>query len=92
MIYEEFLHSLDGLSPVHKTVDIRMAADTRKLFDMSGNFYSFTEQLYTLCPLDKGTAESISCLIAHEKDRICLDPQVMLEMVLDTSCLAHTAG
>ena len=54
--------------------------------------YFLTEQLDCLCAFYKASAECIERLIAHEKNGVFGLPEVVLEVVLDASCFAHSAG
>ena len=92
MVYKKSLNSRYCLSPGEKSINISMTAYTWKLSYTSCNPDSLTKELYTLCAVNKCSAQCIARLISNEKNSILFFPKVMLKMMLDTSCLAHTAG
>ena len=69
-----------------------MTADTGELSYPCRDLYGLAEEFDPLGSVHKGSAKGISSLISDEKNGILLFPEVMLEVVLDTSGFAHTAG
>ena len=51
-----------------------------------------TEQLDLGSAVQQAAAQTALCLIAHEDHGALLPPQIMLQMMADTACIAHTAG
>ena len=85
--------------PFHETADplkqpclIRMAADALYLFYMGFDFYRFTKQLYFFSSLDNTAAQCAYRLISGKENGAFRSPEIMLQMVSDTSGITHACG
>ena len=84
--------SLKGPDPVHQPFIIRMSADSGKPAYTCTHFDLLTKKSYLRCPLDQRPSQRTVGLISHKKHGTFRPPQIMLQMMLDTPRLTHTAG
>ena len=91
-MYHEHLLRLffKGLYPVDQPLLIRMTAQSRHFPDLSAHGNRLTEQLHFVSTLYQCPAQCSHRLIADEQDRTLRSPQIMLQMMPDTSCITHT--
>ena len=76
--------------PVQKTIHICMSADSFQYLDSGIDRDILSKQLYTLCTLNQFSSKRSDCLISHKTDRAFRTPQIVLQMMPDPSCFAHT--
>ena len=67
-----------------------MTADTRHLTDLCAYSNRLTKQFNFGRTFDQGTAKRSDCLITDKQDRIVRIPQIMFQMVFDSTGIAHT--
>src|SRR5699024_1587491 len=93
MSYKDFFRLfLEGSCPSHKSFIICMSADSRHPDDFSVYMYFFSEKFYFCGSFDQGSSQCSNCLISHKKYRTLLSPEVVFQMMFNTSCITHSAG
>ena len=83
---------LKGVHPPQQTFSVRMAGHAGELAQFCLHLNRFTEQFYRRGTFQQGAAQRAHRLIAHEQNGALRPPQIVLEVVADAACLAHTAG
>ena len=83
---------LKCLRPVQKPVYICMAADSGHPADFRCYLHSLTKQFHLCGTFQQSPARCSNCLVSYKKYCISRVPQIVFQMMLDTSCIAHTAG
>ena len=78
--------------PGHQAIDIRMTADSRHLTDLRTDRNRLTEQFDLCRTLQKCPAKCSDCLISHKQNRIIRIPQVMFQMMFDSTGITHTTS
>ena len=68
-----------------------MAAHARELDDVRVHMNLFLEQFHFLRASDQRPSQCADGLIADEKNRALLPPEVVFQMMLDSSRIAHAA-
>jgi hypothetical protein len=90
---KDHLRSLfHGFDPGHQAHVIRMPRNARKLADLCPYFNLFTEELNTVSTVDYSTAGCAYRLVSYEQDGTLFSPQIVLQVMLDASGIAHAAG
>ena len=85
-----FRFLLEPVKPIQQPVHVRMSADSSQNLNLRIHGDIFPEQLHTLGALNQLAPQSPHSLIPHETDGTLGTPQIMFQMVPDTSRLAHT--
>ena len=83
---------LERCDPAIQTILICMTADTGQYTDLCLYFNIFTKQLHMLRTFYNGAAQCSVRLVSNKQNGRFLSPQIMLQMMLDTSGITHTAG
>ena len=79
-------------SPSHQSLVIRMATDPGQDLNVCPYRYLLAEQPDTLRPVNNRAAGGAHSLVAHEQYRALRSPEVVLQVMLHTSGITHTAG
>ena len=66
-----------------------MAADALDLLDPCFDLDRLTEQLHFLASLNNAASQCADCLIASKQNRTLRSPEVVFQMMADTTCLTH---
>ena len=82
---------LKAAGPFEQSFLIRMAAHARELDDVRVHMNLFLEQFHFLRASDQRPSQCTDGLIADEENRTLLPPEVVLQMMLDSACIAHAA-
>ena len=77
--------------PFEQSFLICVAAHARKLDDVRVHMNLFLEQFHLLRASDQRPSQCTDGLIADEENRTLLPPEVVLQMMLDSSRIAHAA-
>lgn len=75
--------------PFEQSFLICVAAHARELDDVRVHMNLFLEQFHFLRASDQRPSQRADGLIADEENRTLLPPEVVLQMMLDSSCIAH---
>ena len=82
---------LQTARPFEQSFLICVAAHARELDDVRVHMNLFLEQFHFLRASDQRPSQCTDGLIADEENRTLLPPEVVLQMMLDSSCIAHAA-
>ena len=83
---------LELADPIHQMVVVGVGAEALEIHHLGPDGYLLTEQLHTGSAVQQGTAQRTGRLEAHEHDAALRPPQVILQVVPDAACVAHTGG
>jgi len=87
-----FWSRLKGFRPFYKSVYISMATDSRHFADFSSYLYSLTKQLQLHSTFQQCPSRSSDSLVSNKKNGISGIPQIVFQMMFDTTCITHTTG
>ena len=77
-------------NPLGQMISVRMTADTRKIDNGCLYINLLTEQLYFLHSVKKGMSKRSRYLITNKQDCGIRSPQIVFQMMTDTTGFAHT--
>ena len=83
---------VEVVNPVQQTFFVRVTADTGELMDFGVNFDGFTEQPHFFGTFYNVAPQCADSLIAYEQDGTFRTPEVMFQMMADTSRFAHAGS
>ena len=69
-----------------------MSTHTLQLDDLSTDLHGFAKQCYRFGSLDNASTQRALCLIANEQNGVFRLPQVVFQVVFNSSGFAHTTG
>ena len=78
--------------PSGQTIDVRVSADTRQIHNGRAHINFLTEELYLIRTIEQHISQCTRHLITHKEHGGIASPQVMLQMMTDTSGFTHTGG
>ena len=84
-----FWHFMHMTYPLGQMVAVGMTADTRQINNLSFDPDSLTEQLDLLGAMQQIIAQRSRYLIADKQDRTLRPPQIMFQMMANTTGLTH---
>ena len=80
------------VNPIQQTFFVRVTADTGKLMDFGVDFNGFTEQPHFLSAFHNVAPQCADGLIAYKEDGTFWTPEIMFQMMADTSRFAHAGS
>ena len=83
---------LEAAEPFDQPVFVRMTAHAHQLFNLRPYLNGLTEKLHLVDSVHKQSAQRSHRLIPHKQNGTFRSPEVMLQMMPDTSGIAHSGS
>ena len=80
------------IQPADEHISICMTADAVQLLDVCIYLNGFAKEFYFLSAIDDNLPQCANSLIPYEQNGAFSAPQVVFQVMTNTSCFTHTAG
>ena len=82
----------ESFRPLHQSLIICMTTDARQNFDLCIDLNLFPEQFDLFRSFHQRTPRCTDCLISHKQNRTFRSPQIVFQVMLNPTGIAHTTG
>ena len=83
---------LKTMQPCQKSVHICVTTDPLQAFNLRIDHNTLAKDLNALCTFYKLSSKSSHCLISYKANGTFFTPEIVLQMMSDTSCITHAGS